>query len=372
MRGLRGRIGLIINPFAGMGGRLGFKGTDGALALRAAMMGARPVAPARARAFLEALKPGPRIVAPPGPMGFESLRGTAHEGLADVIECVPPKTWPTTAADTRRCAKMMLGEGVDLLVFVGGDGTARDVFDAVDKRVPVLGVPSGVKVYSGVFSLNPRSAGRIVNMFYSGGASLSEREVLDIDEEAYRRGRLDVRLYGYMIVPESPGLVESGKHYFTQSEEEELEAIARHVVESMEEGVLYIMGPGRTVESIARALGQKKTPLGVDAYYNGELVGEDLDEAGILRLLDRYPRARIVVSPIGGQGFILGRGNQQISPEVVRRVGAHNVIVVSTRAKLRTFKTLKVDTGDEEVDTALRGYRRVVTGYGRETIVKVE
>jgi predicted polyphosphate/ATP-dependent NAD kinase len=266
----------------------------------------------------------------------------------------------------------MVDHGVRLLVFVGGDGTARDVLDSVDERIPALGVPAGVKVYSSVFAVNPRAAALVTVRFLEGRAGVARREVLDVDEDEFRGGRLKVKLYGYLLVPVDELIVEGGKTAFTAGEDEELEAIAGYVVEIMEPDTLYILGPGRTVEWIARKLGVEKTPLGVDAVYNGRLVGRDLDERGLLELLERYPKAKIVVSPIGGQGFILGRGNQQISPQVIRRVGPGNIIVVATRSKLQTFKTLKVDTGDEELDRALSGYIRVIVGYNREVVKPVE
>lgn len=369
---LGNRIGLIVNPLAGIGGRLGFKGSDGAYALRALLMGAPLVAPLRARSFLEALPAEVRLVTPPGIMGFENVRGTIHEPHTSVIPCVSPRVWPTTAFDTRRCAKAIVDNGVKLLVFVGGDGTARDILDSIDERVPALGVPAGVKVYSSVFAVNPRAAAFIAKRFLEGRAQPARREVLDVDEDEFRSGRLKVKLYGYLLVPVDDLLVEGGKTAFTSGEEEELEAIASYVVELMEPDTLYILGPGRTVEWIARKLGVEKTPLGVDAVYNGKLVGRDLSERELLELLKRYPKAKIIVSPLGGQGFILGRGNQQISPEVIMRVEPRNVIVVSTKSKLLTFKTLKVDTGDERLDKMFEGYMRVIVGYNREAVVKVE
>ncbi len=367
-----GPVGFIVNPLAGIGGRLGFKGSDGAYAIRALAMGAPLVSPGRARSFLEALPVGVRIVTPPGLMGFDHVRGTRHEPYTTVINCVSPRVWPTTAFDTRRCSKAMVDHGVRLLVFVGGDGTARDVLDSVDERIPALGVPAGVKVYSSVFAVNPRAAALVTVRFLEGRAGVARREVLDVDEDEFRGGRLKVKLYGYLLVPVDELIVEGGKTAFTAGEDEELEAIAGYVVEIMEPDTLYILGPGRTVEWIARKLGVEKTPLGVDAVYNGRLVGRDLDERGLLELLERYPKAKIVVSPIGGQGFILGRGNQQISPQVIRRVGPRNIIVVATRSKLQTFKTLKVDTGDEELDRELSGYIRVIVGYNREVVKPVE
>ncbi len=371
---MHARIGFIVNPLAGIGGRLGFKGSDGAYAVKALMLGAELVAPKRAREFLEALQPIVEILTPPGRMGSDILAGTHHEGRYEVVECVSRRAWPTVAADTRRCAKAIESMGVDLLVFVGGDGTARDVLSSIDGRLPALGVPSGVKVFSAVFAVNPRSAARIVESFARGLRVTVEREVLDVDEEAYRRGELRVKLFGYMRVPESDLLVGSGKEVYTGvSEEEDMEAIARYFEELVEDCTLYILGPGRTVERIARRLGVEKTLLGVDAVHNGRLVGRDLDEAGILSLIEAHKGdVKIVVSPIGGQGYILGRGNQQISPEVVKRVGKEGIIVVSTPSKIARLNTLRVDTGDPRVDEMLRGPIRVITGYRMERVIRVE
>ena len=366
------KIGLIINPIAGLGGRLGFKGTDGAIAARALAMGAELVAPSRARLFLNSLSPKYKILAPPGKMGLESVHGTPHEDNVEVVNCVGRRTWPTVAADTKRCALAMLDEGVDLLVFVGGDGTARDILDSIGVKLPALGVPSGVKMYSAVFAVNPRAAARIAEDYLEGLVDTDLKEVVDVDEEAFRRDELVIRVYGYLKVPQSELLVGIGKQPSGAAESSEAEAIAEYIVEGMENCTLYILGPGTTTAAIARRLGVEKTLLGVDAIHNGRLVGKDLNEAQLLEILDVYRRAFIIVSPLGGQGFLFGRGNQQISPEVIRRVGVDNIIIVATKAKLSRLKTLRVDTGDDEVDAMLRGYRRVIVGYGEERVVRVE
>ncbi|GAB6148601.1 ATP-NAD kinase family protein [Stetteria hydrogenophila] len=368
------RVGFLVNPVAGMGGRLGLKGTDGPALAEALRRGARPVAPGRARAFLEALRSlaGPLGVrlgfhAPPGVMGG-SLLGEAGIPWRSV-PCVDPGKWPTSRGDTLRCAGELARLGVDVIVFVGGDGTARDVLDATRGGVPVLGVPSGVKMYSAVFAVNPAAAARILADCALRGCRVEPREVLDIDEEAFRRDELRVRLYGYAPTPVEEGLVQSGKEAAPAGEE--AAGLGEYVAESMEECRLYLLGPGSTVKAVADALGVEKTLLGVDAVHNGRLVGRDLDEAGILRLLDSHERAAIVVTPIGGQGFIFGRGNQQFSPQVIRRVGAGNIIIVATPTKLRRLNVLRVDTGDEELDRLLSGWRRVITGYARYRLVKV-
>ncbi len=371
------RIGFIVNPIAGMGGRVGLKGTDGTAYLEALKRGAEPVSPGRARRFLRRLMDlGVGVFlfyTGPGPMGYDVVRSCGLRGVKVVV--VGELTGGLTSAeDTKRIARLMLDRGVDLIVFVGGDGTARDLLDVVDQEVPVLGVPSGVKMYSGVFAVSPEAAADIVHAFLRGETIVAEEEVLDIDEEAFRSDRLVVRLYGYMLVPVLPGYIQSGKQLIpdTLGEVENKKAIARFIVENMEPDTLYILGPGSTVKAIADQLGVPKTLLGVDAVFNGKLVGRDLDEKGLLKLLNKYPRAKLVVTPIGGQGFILGRGNQQISPAVIRRIGGKKgVIVVATRRKLQGLKVLRVDTGDLEVDNMLRSYIKVIVDYNTMAVVKV-
>ena len=262
---------------------------------------------------------------------------------------------------------------LDLLVFVGGDGTARDVYDVVALEKPVIGVPSGVKMFSSVFAVNARAAAEIVDAFMKGDAELGEGEVLDINEDSFRKGKLDVKLYGYLRVPRVKALMQSSKEPARAggSSEENKKAIARYMVENMAEDTLYLLGPGTTTEAIAEEMNVKKTLLGIDAVYNGQLVGEDINESGIERLLKKYPAVEILVSPIGGQGFIFGRGNQEFSPEVLRAVGKNNIIVVATRDKMGSLDCLRVDTGDAEVDKLLGGYIRVLVDYNEEVLQKL-
>ncbi|MGD2200143.1 MAG: ATP-NAD kinase family protein [Candidatus Bathyarchaeota archaeon] len=367
------RLGLIVNPVAGMGGRVGLKGTDGLETLeKAKELGADPVSPSRA---VEALKRLARlrgeieIITYPREMGEYEAVEAGFE--ATVIGEIPPGR--TTAEDTRRAAREMRELGVDLILFAGGDGTARDIYEAVDGEVPALGIPAGVKIQSGVFGINPARAGDLAARYLGGeGSTLRELEVMDIDEEAYRDNRLSARLYGYLRVPYQEALVQGSKEASHGSREIALEAIASEVVEGMEEGVLYIIGPGTTTRPIAGMLGLDKTLLGVDAVLDGRMVARDANEEELLGLLDGR-EARIVVTVIGGQGFVFGRGNQQISPRVIRKVGAGNVIIVATSEKLAGLKgrTLLVDTGDPEVDELVTGYHKVVTGYARRSVYKV-
>ncbi len=365
------RIGFIVNPIAGMGGRVGLKGTDGEAYLEALRRGAKPIAPERARRFLEALRTRQiELVVAGGRMGYDiASRTRLRDRIVEVIDDIVGET---TAEDTRRVASLMK-KNVELIVFVGGDGTARDIMDAVDQEVPVLGVPSGVKIYSAAFAVSPEAAARVLEAYIEGRTELVLREVLDIDEEEYRGNRLVVRLYGYLLVPVVEGLVQSSKAASIPagSEAENQKAIARWVAENMEPDTLYILGPGTTIKAIADELGVEKTLLGVDAVYNGRLVGRDLAEKDLLQLLDAYGRAWIIVTPIGGQGFIFGRGNQQISPRVIKRVGRERILVVATRRKIAGLPVLRVDTGDPVVDDMLRGYIRVLVDYNYFVVKKV-
>lgn len=363
---MKGRVGLIVNPIAGMGGRVGLKGTDGDAYLRALSLGSKPVAPSRAREFLRYLHRDVELVTPNGIMGEEEAK---EEGLRPTVIRCASEDRLTSAEDTRRCASTMINQ-IDILVFVGGDGTARDVISAVDCKVPVLGVPSGVKMYSGVFAETPAAAAEALRKFLSGEAKPVRAEVLDIDEEAFRRGELVVKLYGYAVVPGSPEVVTEGKDS-SRHDAEELKSIAKYVIENMEPDTLYLLGPGTSVAAIAEELGVPKTLLGVDAVYNGKAIGLDLNESQILDLLRTYRKVKVVLSPLGGQGFLLGRGNQQLSPQILRAVGVDNIIIVSTKDKLSKLRVLRVDTGDEELNRQLRGYRRVIVGYGEEAVIKV-
>lgn len=364
-------VGLIVNPVAGIGGAVGLKGSDGDETQRRALeLGAVPPAPGRVVTALRALKaalPEVKVVTYPGPMGEDpcSEAGVQAMVLGEVGAV-------TSAEDTMRAALDFQEAGVDLILFVGGDGTARDIYQAVGSRIPVLGVPSGVKIHSGVFAVNPGAAGSLAALYLRGEASLRDGEVMDIDEEAFRRNQLSASLYGYMKVPYSQRHLQGSKEGAGHQEEYALEAIAADVVEHMEPETLYILGPGSTTASIAVKLGLEKTLLGVDAVIDGELVARDTSEKTLLGLLEGR-RGAVVLSVIGGQGFILGRGNQQISPRVIRHVGKEGIIIVATPEKLASLRgqPLRVDTGDTSLDEELKGYYRVVTGYGRRTIIRV-
>jgi predicted polyphosphate/ATP-dependent NAD kinase len=365
------RLGLIVNPVAGIGGTVGLKGSDGPeIQRRALELGAVPQALHRTSEALDRLKATtrPQIVTYPREMGEDAVRASGLEPT--VVGAIA--SGETTAQDTRDAAQMMLRLGVDLLLFAGGDGTARDIYEAIGLRLPALGIPAGVKIHSAVFATNPRAAGELAALYLQGrGVSLREAEVMDIDEEAFRQGVVSARLYGYLRIPFRTSLVQNLKMP-SAGEEASLASLACDVVERMEADCLYIIGPGTTTRAIASELGLDKTLIGVDVVLNGELVAADVNEAQLLDLL-RVRRAKIIVTPIGGQGCIFGRGNQQISPRVLKQVGRDNILVVSTPEKLHALdrRPLWVDTGDPAVDALLAGYVQVVTGYHERAVRKV-
>ena len=353
------RIGFLINPVAGMGGAVGLKGTDGNVA-EARRRGALPHAKSRARGTLELLAQDNSLefVTCSGAMGEDALNETGISGVKVIYHF----KGESSAYDTRQAAQMFLKAGVDLILFCGGDGTARDIFDVVGRDVPILGIPAGVKMYSAVFAIDPPTAAEIVKGFDM--KSLRDSEVVDVDEDAYRAGELKTRLHGIARTPSLAGKVQLSKQVFEQGDEERAKSeIARFIREIMIPDVIYILGAGTTTESIAGELGVKKTLLGIDAVRNGESVARDMDEKTLWALLNEGEEAKIILSPIGAQGFILGRGNQQVSPRIVRKVGIRNIIVVATPHKLRETPILYVDSSDSQLDLEFGDSFLVVSGY---------
>lgn len=355
------RIGLVVNPIAGMGGRVGLKGTDGKVE-EARERGAEPRAPGRAVDALRTLHdvaPDAEVLTYAGEMGETEAREAGFE--PEVVG--EPSTAPdedTTSADTRTAVEKLVDSDVDLLLFVGGDGTAVDVAETLadsDATVPALGVPAGVKVYSSVFAVSPEAAGRIAASF----EETEEREVMDLDEEAYREGEVRSELRGTLHVPLAPEL-QSSKGMPGGS----VEGLAAAVADMVDPEVTYVLGPGGTLGAIKRELGFEPSPLGVDVWRDGEVLARDASESEILSVLG--DRNVVVVSPIGGQGFVLGRGNAQISPAVIREA---EIRVVASRRKVEELGVLRVDTGDPELDESLRGWIRVRVGRYEERLIEV-
>ena len=360
MAGGKGRIGFLINPIAGMGGPVGLKGTDG-LAEKAIAMGARPRAMERARACLDHLsreKDAIHFLTASGSMGESSLKECGLD-----YEVVYSPLPVTSSGDTIRTCQAFLDKGANLILFCGGDGTARNVA-GIAGSTPILGIPAGVKMHSGVFAASPHAAADLVIRFLNGELNLRDTEIVDVDEELYRAGILQTKLYALAKTPYLPVLVAERKRIYSSDQEDEFkDQIALFASEFMRDGSAYIIGAGTTTSRIADILGLEKTLLGVDVVKDGRLMITDASEQDLLELLDRETRVMIIISPIGAQGFILGRGNQQLSAEVIRRVGIDKLIIISTPHKLAEIPYLLVDTGDEDLDESLAGKRQVVTGY---------
>lgn len=371
------RVGVVVNPIAGMGGRVGLKGTDGKVE-EAKARGAEPRAPNRAVTALSALRSrrdDVTILTAAGAMGANAAReagfdpevvyapdgadGERKAESAEMGDSVPE----TSAADTREVVREFVARAVDLVLFVGGDGTAVDVANALEEasdgpvEIPMLGVPAGVKIYSSVFGVTPPDAGRIAASF----DHVESREVNDIDEAAYREGEVRTTLRAVVPVPVADA-VQSSKQVAGGS----VEGIAEGFADEVEEGVTYVLGPGSTVGAIKRELGMDPSPLGVDVYRDGEVLVQDANEAEILDALGE--RNVIVVSPIGGQGFIFGRGNHQISPPVIR---TSSVEVVASPSKLDDVGVLRVDTDDPDVNESLKGWQKVRVGRFEHRLLKV-
>ncbi|MBW6463800.1 MAG: ATP-NAD kinase family protein [Bacillota bacterium] len=395
------KLGFLVNPVAGMGGKVGLKGTDGPEILAKAIeLGARPEAANKAALALQELTPlvdeielftcfgsmgeeiavncgfQPNLVSigAPGISVSESLsssRGkisSEGEGPATQITSGP--------ANTEAAVKSMVEEGIDLLLFAGGDGTARNIYNVLGEsaNLPVIGIPAGVKIHSAVYATTPRNAGELARLYLQEGElPLHRAEVMDIDEECFREGRLSARLYGYLLVPSAGDLMQHLKIGGAYTEHSVLEAIAEYVVENMEEDTVYIIGPGSTTGPIMHKLGLENTLLGVDIVSKGKLLVADANEKEILAQIEGKP-AKIIVTVIGGQGYIFGRGNQQISADVIRQVGKDNIIVVATREKVLAldYGHLLVDTGDEDLNKELEGYKKIITGYGEELVYKID
>ena len=369
---MKKKLGLIVNPIAGMGGSVGLKGTDGQKILsQAKQLGAIPTAHIRTiEAFkqLLSIKDSIDLYTYPHEMGEEEAKACSFT----------PKVFgsisrgKTTSLDTKNAAKDLLNHKVDLILFVGGDGTARDIYEIVGDKIPVLGVPAGVKIHSGVFAVNPKAAGSLAAEFLQGFIELREAEVMDIDEEAFRQNILSAKLYGYLKIPHEEQMVQNVKVGSVPSQRETIESIAWEIISNMKPDFYYIIGPGTTTKSILRKLNLEYSLLGVDIVFQKKLIASDVNEKQILKIIDGK-KAKIIITVIGGQGYLFGRGNQQISSNVIKKVGKENIIIVASENKIISLKgnPLLVDTDDEEINKMLKGYFRITTGYRRSMIYRI-
>lgn len=374
------KLGFIINPISGMGGSVALKGTDGKDILKKAIeLGASPNAINRTKELLnelESIKSKLKFITCPGIMGEFVLNelNFEHETITHEIFTKAENIYETTANHTKISAEIMKKiKDLKIIIFIGGDGTARDILSAVGKVKPCLGIPAGVKIYSSVFSLNPRIASSIIMQFLWNEIPLRKSEVLDIDEEEYRKGRLVSKIYGYMITPYNPDYSQLSKMGSPDSDLNNQERIAKRIIENLEKDVYYLIGPGTTTKAITDILHQKKTVLGVDLLLNNKIISFDLNEQQILNSIEGK-NAKIVISLIGRQGFIFGRGNLQFSPNILKKIGPKNIIIVSTKFKLQNIpnQILRLDTRDPELDEKMKGLYKVIVDYDEIKICNVE
>lgn len=367
-------VGLIINPIAGLGGRAGLKGSDGpGIAERARALGGSAEASGRTAQFLSHLidwKDRLIFYTYGGDMGEKKLKELGFE--TRVVGCAGDGQ--STAEDTVGAAKLIQAAGVELLLFAGGDGTARDICGVIGCSLPVIGIPAGVKMHSAVYAVNPRNAALAVKEFFlSGKGILCEAEVMDIDEDLFRKGSVSARLYGYMMVPQAGDRLQKPKAG-GRTEAEDLAGIAAFIADNMEQDTIYLIGPGSTTRAVMTELKLSNTLLGVDIVLNKRLLASDVNERQIWELISGSSNmVKMVITVIGGQGNLLGRGNQQFSPRVIRRIGRENIIVIAAVSKLLALngRPLVVDTGDAALDNALCGYIKVITAYSHSTFFNV-
>ncbi|GGF53690.1 ATP-NAD kinase family protein [Alteromonas lipolytica] len=360
------RLGVVINPFAGIGGALAFKGSDGeSIRQQALAQGASKLANEKMTRALSKLTgfDNLAVFTASGEMGEDCCAGL---GL-DYQVIYSTQSNDTTFADTENMVRELVAIGVDLILFAGGDGTARNVCAIVEDKVPVLGVPAGVKIHSGVYAVTPSAAGDVVAKMLTGElVSVRQAEVRDIDESAFREGKVRACHYGEMQVPDELTYVQSVKMGGREDESMVINDIAEYLSEIIQDDTehLYVMGSGSTVAEVMSRLGLPNTLLGVDVVQNGELIATDCNARQLLALVDGKP-TRLIITAIGGQGHVFGRGNQQLSPAVLRTIGRDNIWIAATKQKLQQLdgRPLRSDTGDESLDAQMAGIIAVITGY---------
>lgn len=369
---MRLRIGVLLNPVAGIGGAVALRGSDGAdTQQRARALGAQSQAAQRLQqALLTVVEPGRADwLSVATPMGDDVLRALN-------IACTSvytPQTAATTPGDSRQAVRALQAAGIDLLLFAGGDGTARDVLAGVSQPQLCLGVPAGVKMHSSVFALTPAAAGRIINRLLAGElVAVQQGEVRDIDESALRAGHIDNRYFGSMRVPAAADFMQSLKIGGRESEPLAQEEAAAGALSAMQPGTRYLLGAGSTLLAVKRQLGFAGTLLGVDVWQDGQVLAMDATAQQLLALCRSDGPIAAVLSPTGHQGSLLGRGNQQFSPDVLRCL-AGRLMVVATRGKLAQLqgRPMWVDSGDAQLDASLCGLVDVICGYEERLLYAV-
>ena len=375
------RLGLLVNPDAGLGGRLGLKGSDGQAEI-ARSKGAQDRSGPRMRAMLDHLitiskenLDGIQWYVSKGRMGTDWISPAISS-----LEVIHSSSSSTDANDTSQLVGSMIGSDIDLLVYAGGDGTTRDVVAALSEygrpELPIIGVPTGVKMHSGCFASSPKAAAEVLSAWLEGDLLLSSTEVLDLDEDLYRQGKWVVKLYAEAITPASPRWMQGSKMRVEASGEEEIiQGLADHVRETLiDDRMMIVWGSGGTLRTIGGILGFELNTLGIDITVGGNIIGSDLNENEILSALKKHQGDVILLlSPMGGQGFLIGRGNLQLSPDVLRIIGVNRVLGIVTPAKMLTLRSLRIETGDSEMDQRFseKKYLKVLQGYRTTRVLKV-
>lgn len=354
------KVGFFVNPLAGFGLTSNRKGSDGLK-----LTSVEESSSFRKAQKLISLLKGEDIFyyTPQGTMGSDILQESGVTQL-EVITRPGPET---TAKDTINFIEALCRRDAELIIFVGGDGTARDVLSANACDLPAIGVPAGIKMYSSVFSINVESASRLIKSISDGHYDVRKCEVVDIDEQKFGLGKLDIMLYGELSTPVSQYMVSQSKAEYSQVNSE---GISEYLGEKMEPGKCYIIGPGSTCKSVLPSSEQQTNLLGVDILIDSKVVVSDADERTIFHFASER-ESFIIVSPIGGQNFLLGRGNRQISGRVVESVGWDHVWVISSQEKLREMANLFVDI-DNSTSITIPKFIKVLYGYGRFKVLPVK
>ena len=370
------KLGLIVNPYAGLGGPEGLKGSDtlpDGLRQSVAEEMANSRSLPRAVRCLAALAPVAEQLAVYGFDGAMAEQACREAGLT--FTSVGRAEALSSAADTRRAAQCLRSEQVDIVLFVGGDGTARDIYSAVGESLPVLGLPAGVKMHSAVYAVNPQAAAAILRALIDGDlVDIGLQEVRDIDEAAFAQGRVRSRHYGELMVPRLGGFLQQVKQGGREVEELVIADIADELMENYDEDCLYIVGPGSTTTGFMEALGLPYTLLGFDLVRGGELLQADANAQQISEVMDHHQGPiTVLITAIGGQGHILGRGNQQLTPALIRRIGRDNFQVLASKGKLSGLagRPLLVDSNDAALDAQWQGFIAVTTGYRDQVMYRV-
>ena len=374
------RIGIVVNPDAGLGGRLGFKGSDGR-AQEARDAGAVDRAGPRMQqciskfnellaSSLNRMGVSPTIVAWSGRMGGDWLDGFEYEQRKkSPIE--------STAQDTSNLVHDLLEAEVDVILYAGGDGTTRDIVNALDgNETPLIGVPGGVKMHSGCFATTPKASAEVLLAFLQGDLMVAITEVMDLDEEIYQKGEWKVRMYGEAWTPSSPRFMQGAKEQVERaSESDTIEGLANHIGNLIDDNpeLMVIWGSGGTLRRMGEHLNVELTLLGIDIQHKGT-IHSDLNEQQLLQHLAGYEGPRLLLlSPMGGQGFLIGRGNLQLSPDVLRAIGFESILGVATPSKLLGLSSVRIDTGDPLLDEEYqqRRFVKLLQGYRTTRVIRI-